>query len=40
MSKRLEENGSKGYIAGDKLTIADIFNLAFATSHIYNPKDE
>lgn len=40
MQKRLEENVSKKWIAGDKMTIADIFNLAFAMSHIYNPKDE
>lgn len=40
MDKRLEEQGGKGYIAGDKITIADMLNLAFATSHMYNPLDD
>lgn len=38
MSKRLEQTGK--YIAGKRMTIADILTIAFAMSHIYNPKDE
>ena len=40
ISKRLEKNGSKGILVGDKYTIADLYLGTFLTSVPYNEKFE
>ena len=38
LTKRLHENGNKGHIVGDKMTVADFANAAFAYSYILNER--
>ena len=40
MSKRLEKNGSKGILAGDKYSIADFYLGSYLTIYTYNDKFE
>ena len=40
ISKRLEKNGSKGFLVGDKYTIADFYIGSFLTTGPYNEKFE